>query len=60
MQLAVYTAQPSTVEAYHLGETPMTILLSPEGSVLKIWRGAYTGGTKASIEAYFHLKLPDA
>lgn len=54
----VYTPSPSTLKDYHLGKTPMTILVSQSGVVLKVWSGAYTGALQASIESYFHLKLP--
>jgi hypothetical protein len=58
MDLPIYTPSPSTLKSYHLGKTPTTILVSQSGLVLKVWSGAYTGAKKASIESYFHLKLP--
>jgi uncharacterized protein (TIGR03435 family) len=36
----------------------MTILVSPEGKVIRIWSGAYTGPNKISIEEQFNVKLP--
>lgn len=53
-----YTPSPSTITNYHLGETPTTILMSRDGTVVKIWSGAYTGLTKKSIESYFKVDLP--
>jgi hypothetical protein len=57
MDIEVYIPLPSTVRSYGLGETPTTILVSGSGKVLKMWRGAYTGDTRASIEGFFKFKL---
>lgn len=43
---------------YKLHGTPQTIVVSPEGKVLKHWKGAYSGNTQAEVEEYFHLRLP--
>jgi len=48
----------STVRSYRLGGTPATILISPEGRVLKIWMGAWGGRTQAEIETQFSVRLP--
>lgn len=44
--------------ALHLGATPQTIVISPEGRVLKNWSGAYNERTRAEIEEYFQTRLP--
>lgn len=51
--------QPSkeTIKQLDLGSTPQTIVISPQGKVLKNWVGAY-GSTKSEIEAYFGVQLP--
>jgi peroxiredoxin len=41
-----------------LGSTPQTIVISPEGRVLKNWMGAYRGNSQSEVEAYFDVKLP--
>jgi peroxiredoxin len=44
--------------AYGLGAVPKTIVVSPRGEVLKVWRGAYGGGTAADVSAFFGVALP--
>ncbi len=44
--------------AYKLWGTPQTIVVSPEGRVLKNWMGAYVGDEKSQVEAFFHVSLP--
>ena len=47
-----------TMTAYKLAGTPETILVSWEGVVLKVWKGAYGESIQRELEAYFHVKLP--
>jgi peroxiredoxin len=47
-----------TRRAYGLGAVPKTIVVSPRGEVLKVWRGAYGGGTAADVAAFFGVELP--
>jgi hypothetical protein len=49
---------PETLKAYKLRSTPQTIVVSPEGKVLQNWVGAYVGGQKSQVEAFFHVSLP--
>ncbi len=49
-----------TFEAYHLGPTPMTVVVSPTGRVTKVWTGAFEGQSKKEVEGYFAVKLADA
>jgi hypothetical protein len=46
------------VKSYKLGGTPHTILVSPKGTVLKNWMGAYTGPLVADIEETLQVRLP--
>ena len=46
-----------TIRQLDLGSTPQTIVISPQGKVLKNWIGAYSS-TKPEIEAYFGVQLP--
>jgi hypothetical protein len=48
-----------TLQAYKLGGTPQTLVISGEGRVQKNWMGAYNGATKTDIETFFRIKLPD-
>jgi peroxiredoxin len=41
-----------------LGTTPQTIVISPEGRVLKNWTGAYTERTRGEVEEFFQTRLP--
>lgn len=43
---------------YHFGVTPQTIVVSPDGKVLRSWYGAYQGYTKNEIERFFSVQLP--
>jgi len=47
-----------TISSYKLGGTPETIVVSPQGKVMKLWRGAYDGKVKEEIESYFKISLP--
>jgi peroxiredoxin len=44
--------------AYKVGGTPSTLVISPEGRVLKNWRGAYMDDLKREVEQYFKVELP--
>jgi hypothetical protein len=46
-------------KSYHLGGTPQMIVLDHKGKVVRVWSGAFTGSTKAAVESFFHLSLPD-
>ncbi len=47
-----------TIIAYKLSGTPETILVSSQGVVLKVWKGAYADTAQRELEEYFHIKLP--
>ena len=47
-----------TLQSLGLGSTPQTIVVSPEGKVLKVWTGAYDDKLKSEIEDYFGTQLP--
>lgn len=46
------------VKAYRMSGTPQTIVISPEGQVLKTWAGAYVEDIRKEVEEYFHFNLP--
>jgi hypothetical protein len=48
----------SATTAYKLGGTPETLVVSTDGKIMKRWRGAWTGDSKAEIEGFFHCSLP--
>ena len=48
----------SSSSAYRFAGTPETILVSSQGTVLKVWRGAYMGEIQRDIESFFEVKLP--
>ncbi len=55
----IYTDIPKEVgEAYKMGGTPQTVVVSPQAQVIRNWVGAYAGNQKSEVEAYFHLTLP--
>lgn len=47
-----------TITAYKLSGTPTTILVSSQGVVLRVWKGAYNDSIRQELEEYFHVKLP--
>jgi len=49
---------PTVVSAYHLGGTPQTIVISPDGKVVKSWYGAYVGPAQVEVETFFAIHLP--
>lgn len=38
--------------------TPQTVVISPEGRVLRTWTGAYGARVREEVEAYFNVGLP--
>lgn len=55
----IYTDIPTEVgEAYKMGGTPQTVVISPQGKVLQNWPGAYAGDQKYQVEKYFDMTLP--
>lgn len=46
------------ISAYKLSGTPQTLVISPEGRVVKNWQGAWISKQKSDIEAFFHVTLP--
>jgi len=59
LKIPVYSGlSPETLKTYKLGSTPQTIVISPEGKVLRNWMGAYVGDQKSQVEAFFHVTLP--
>jgi hypothetical protein len=49
---------PSKSPVYAQTGTPTTFLISPQGLVLGVWRGAYVGEVKKEIEAKLNVQLP--
>jgi peroxiredoxin len=59
LKLSVYSGvSTETKEAYKLGGTPQTIVISPDGRVLQNWMGAYVGEQKTQVETFFRVTLP--
>lgn len=58
LKLPVYTDIAETsIEAYHLGGTPETIVVSPKSEVLRVWIWAYQGPMLKDIENYLRVRL---
>jgi hypothetical protein len=49
---------PTVPRDYKLGGTPQTIVISPDGHVLKNWKGAYSDSLQRDVERYFGVTLP--
>lgn len=55
----VYTGlTPESVQTLRLAGTPQTIVVSPEGRVLKNWVGAFGSDVQPEVEEFFNVKLP--
>jgi len=44
--------------AFAYSGTPETLVISPNGTVKRVWRGAFTGSVKSEVESYLGLRLP--
>lgn len=59
LRIPIYSGPSKEMQRkYKLGGTPQTIVVSPEGRILQDWVGAYTGGQKSQVEAFFRVSLP--
>ena len=59
LTIPIYTdLSKDTIAAYKLSGTPQTLVISPQGTIMKNWKGAYTGGQESEVESFFQLKLP--
>jgi peroxiredoxin len=47
-----------TIRTLGLGGTPQTIVVSPDGRIVKNWSGAYTESSRGEVEEYFQVHLP--
>lgn len=47
-----------TIRDLKLSSTPQTIVVSPEGRVIKNWVGAYGENLRPEVENFFAVKLP--
>lgn len=47
-----------SIQTLGLGSTPQTLVISPEGRVLKNWTGAFSKSVQAEVEEYFDVHLP--
>jgi len=52
------TPSEASLKAFKFGGTPGTLVISPDGHVLKNWPGAYMGDDQKAIQAYFGVSLP--
>lgn len=59
LSFPVYTKLSKDVlQKLKLGSTPQTMVISPEGRVMKNWRGAYGEELRSEIEEFFSVRLP--
>jgi hypothetical protein len=49
---------PESIEMLGLDSTPQTIVISPDGRVLKNWIGAFGKNVQPEIEQFFNVGLP--
>lgn len=62
IEFPVYTDLTlSTRNLYRLGVTPETIVVSPQGRVLRTWLGAYMNEpVKSEVERFFSVRFPSS
>lgn len=59
LEFPIYTDLPIlAMTEYKLGGTPQTLVVSPNGQVMKIWYGAFAEDTQRQVERYFGVTLP--
>jgi len=59
LEFPVYkNISPENAGQLGLGSTPQTIIVSPEGKVLRNWVGAYGEALQLEVEKYFSIILP--
>lgn len=59
IKFPVYTrVAAEAITSLGLGTTPQTIVISPDGRVLKNWTGAYSERTRGEVEEFFRTSLP--
>lgn len=46
------------IQTLGLGYTPQTIIINPDGKLIKNWVGAYGDTIKSELETYFNIRLP--
>jgi peroxiredoxin len=49
---------PEVLASYKFAETPMTIVLSRDRHVERVWHGVYDGKTRDEVERFFSTTLP--
>jgi thiol-disulfide isomerase/thioredoxin len=54
----VYVLTRAAAKEFKVLATPTTLVLSPEGRVLRNWRGAFRGPTRDDVEKFFLVRLP--
>jgi peroxiredoxin len=55
----VYTEpSPATRSAYGFTGTPQTIVIGPDGKIIKDWSGAYTGQLSSEVSSALGVRLP--
>lgn len=60
LRFPVYTELPfQVISKYKLGGTPHTVIMSPDGLVLRSWKGAYEGPLKKTLEEFLDVRLPE-
>jgi peroxiredoxin len=59
LNLAVYSdIDDFTRKSYYFGDTPTTIIISPDARVLDVWHGAYEDSIRKEIEGKLNVSLP--
>lgn len=59
LSFPVYSIQSwNDIKELTLGSTPQTIVVNPQGQVIKNWIGAYANERQRDIESFFSITLP--
>ncbi|HEX6190138.1 MAG TPA: TlpA disulfide reductase family protein [Pyrinomonadaceae bacterium] len=53
-------ASQANLSLYKLERTPHTLVISPDGYIVKSWQGAYIGDTTRQLRDFFGVEIPAA
>lgn len=56
-EVVLHNITPATLQTYKVTGTPLTVLVSRDGKVVRSWSGAYIGKTQQDVSAYFRIQF---
>jgi peroxiredoxin len=60
LKLPIYTGiSDKAAKAYRIRSTPTTIVIGRDNRVVRVWSGAFAGGTRTEVADFFSVRLPE-